>query len=78
MNRPLILSVGFMDNMAWIFYAYSMLSIPVAIATGISESYIVLASLLGLWLNRERLRHHQFVGLLVAVIGAILLAMTLE
>lgn len=77
-NRPLILSVGFMGNMAWIFYAYSMLFIPVAIATGISESYIVLASLLGLWLNRERLRRHQFVGLLVAVVGAILLAMTLE
>lgn len=77
-NRPLILSVGFVDNMAWIFFAFSMLTVPVAIATGISESYIVLASLLGLWLNREKLRRHQFVGLLVAVAAVILLAMTLE
>ena len=77
-NRPLILSVGFIDNMAWIFYAYSTLTIPVAIATAISESYIVLAALLGLWLNRERLRQHQFIGLIIAVVGAILLATTLE
>lgn len=77
-NKPLILSVGFLDEMAWVFYAYSMISIPVAIATGISEAYIVLASLLGLWLNRERLYRHQFVGLIIAVIGVVLLAMTLE
>lgn len=78
MNKPLILSVGLIDNMAWIFFSYSMVVIPVAIATGISESYIVLASLLGLWLNRERLVRHQFVGLVVAVGAAVALALTLE
>lgn len=77
-NKPLILSVGFIDNMAWIFYSYSTLSIPIAIATGISESYIVLAALLGLWLNREKLHRHQVAGLIIVVIGAVCLAMTLE
>ena len=77
-NKPLILSVGFLDQLAWVLYSYSMLFIPVAIATGISESYIVLASLLGLWLNRERLRNHQFAGLIITVLAAIALAMTLE
>ncbi len=77
-NKPLIFSVGFMDNMAWIFYAYSTLTIPIAITTAISESYIVLASLLGLWLNRERLHRHQFVGLIIAVAAAVTITMTLE
>lgn len=77
-NKPLIFSVGFMDNTAWVFYAYSTLTIPIAITTAISESYIVLASLLGLWLNRERLHRHQLIGLLIAVAAAALLAMTLE
>lgn len=76
-NTPLIISVGFMDNIAWIFFAYSVLTIPVAITTAISESYIVLASLLGLWLNRERLRRHQIVGLIVAAGAAVFLALTL-
>ncbi len=77
-SRPLILAVGFIDNMAWIFYAYSTLTIPIAIATAISESYIVLAVLLGLWLNHERLRRHQSLGLVIAVAAAIALASTLE
>lgn len=76
-NKPLIFSVGLIDNLAWIFYTYSTLTIPIAIATAISESYIVLASLLGLWLNRERLRRHQMVGLLITVLAAIALALTL-
>jgi len=72
--KKLIISVGIIDNLAWVFYAYATLYIPIAIAVGISESYIVLASGLGLMLNREKLRPHQFLGLILAVVAVILLA----
>lgn len=77
-HAPLIFGVSIIDNIAWIAFAYSTLSIPIAIATSISESYIVLAALLGLTLNREKLQSHQYVGLAVTPIAAILLSLTLK
>ena len=73
-SKRLIISVGIIDNLAWVFYAYATLYIPIAIATGISESYIALASGLGLMLNREKLKPHQFFGLILAVMAVITLA----
>jgi drug/metabolite transporter (DMT)-like permease len=76
-NKKLVLGVSFFDNAAWIAYTYSMLFIPIAIATGISEGYIVLSSGLGIYINKEKLKAHQFLGLLMAIVGAIVLAFTL-
>ncbi|MFH0818844.1 MAG: DMT family transporter [Patescibacteria group bacterium] len=73
-NRKLLLSVGFIDNMAWIAFAYSVLYIPIAIATSISESYVIIAAGLGLYLNKERLKKHQIIGLGACVIAVIFLA----
>lgn len=73
-SKGLIIGVGVIDNLAWIFYAYATLYIPIAIAVGISESYIALASGLGLMLNREKLKPHQFLGLILAVVAVIVLA----
>jgi len=77
-HAPLLFGVSIIDNIAWVAFAYSTLSIPIAIATSISESYIVLAALLGLTLNREKLKNHQYVGLAVTPLAAILLSMTLK
>ena len=77
-NKRLIIGVSIVDNLAWVAYAYSMLYIPIAIATGISESYIALAAALGLIINREKLRQHQWLGLILALGCAIILAFTLE
>lgn len=77
-HTALILGVSFVDNMAWIAFAYSTLSIPIAIATSISESYIIIAALLGLTFNREKLKRHQYIGLALTPIAAILLAVTLK
>ncbi|MFZ2969864.1 MAG: DMT family transporter [Minisyncoccia bacterium] len=73
-KKKLILSVGLFDNLAWIAYSYSTLYIPIAIATGISESYIAIASSLGIILNKEKLKRHQYIGLTVTILGAIALA----
>jgi drug/metabolite transporter (DMT)-like permease len=77
-NKSLILGVSLFDNAAWIAYTYSMSYIPIAIATGLSEGYIVLSSCLGLFINKERLKIHQLFGLAVCVVAAIALAYTVE
>lgn len=64
---PLILAVSFFDNVAWIAFSASALFLPLAIATGISESYIVLAALLGIIFNREKLKRHQWIGFIIVV-----------
>ncbi|MBI4600078.1 DMT family transporter [Candidatus Uhrbacteria bacterium] len=75
---PLLFGVSIIDNIAWVAFAYSTLFIPIAIATSISESYIVLAALLGLTVNKEKLKFHQYVGLTVTPFAAILLSVTLK
>lgn len=73
-NPKLVLTVSVLDNMAWIAFAFAMTLIPIAIAVAISESYIALAALLGLLINKEMLFKHQKVGLVMALISAVILA----
>jgi drug/metabolite transporter (DMT)-like permease len=73
-NKKLILSVSIIDNLAWIAYAYSTVYIPIAVATSISEGYIALAAGLGLIFNKEKLKNHQIIGLIIAVVSVITLA----
>lgn len=77
-NHWLIAAVGMADTAAWVGYSASALYIPIGIATGLTESYIALAALLGLVFNGERIRLHQKIGLVVAMIAAIALAFTVE
>ena len=62
------------DNVAWVAFAGATTLIPIGIATAISESYIALAVLLGLTLNREHIKTHQKVGLVLAIGGVIVLS----
>ncbi len=73
-NSKTVLAVSIFDNAAWIFFAFAMTLIPIAIAVALSESYIALAALLGLVINRERLLKHQLVGLVLTLVSAIILA----
>jgi len=73
-EKKLILGIGFFDNLAWISYSYSMLYAPIAIATSISQSYLVIVASLGIILNKERLKRHQYFGLVITILGAITLA----
>lgn len=73
--KALIFSVSFFDNLAWLSFAGSMVFIPVGIATGISESYVALAAILGIAINHERLKKHQWVGLVLCVLSVMLLAL---
>lgn len=59
------------DNAAWAGFALAVPLIGIALTTTISESYIALAALLGVFVNGERLRAHQFLGASIAITGVI-------
>lgn len=76
-NYTLIFGVSVLDNLAWVSFTYSTLYTHIAIATSISESYIAIAALLGLVINKEKLHFHQYTGLVLALTAGILLALTI-
>jgi drug/metabolite transporter (DMT)-like permease len=73
-NKSVLLQMSVADKAAWVAFAFAMSLAPIGIAVALSESYIIIAVLLGLTLNRERLALHQKIGLIIAVAGAIALA----
>lgn len=73
-NSGLLLSMCISDNIAWVAFAYAMTLAPIAVATALSESYIIVAVLLGLAVNKEKLQAHQKIGLAGAILSAITLA----
>jgi len=75
-NALLIFGMSVSDNLAWVAYAASTLYLPIGLATGLTESYIALAAVLGIFFNKERLVRHQQIGLIIALATAITLAFT--
>jgi drug/metabolite transporter (DMT)-like permease len=73
-NAALMVGVGVLDSVAWLAYALSATAVPIIIAGVLSEGYIVLAVLLGVIVNRERLTMRQGLGILVAMTGAAILS----
>lgn len=66
------------DNVAWLAYAFAVALAPIGIATALTESYIIITVLLGIWVNKEKLQRHQKMGLFIAISCAILLAFFLS
>lgn len=73
-NKKLALSLAFVDNAAWICYAYAASIAPIAVVVAISESYIAIAVLLGVIINKERLNLHQTIGIILAISAAVMLS----
>lgn len=73
----LILPMVILDNLAWIAFAFSMVYAPIGITVALSESYIIIAVMLGIFINKERLERHQKLGLVLALVSAIILAATI-
>ncbi len=70
----ILLPTGILDKAAWVAFAFSMTLAPIAIAVALSESYIIVAVILGLAINKEKLELHQKFGLGLAVFSALVLA----
>lgn len=64
----LIFITSVLDNLAWIFFAMATVLIPISIATTISQSYIAVAVLLGIFLNKEKINNYQGVGIILTII----------
>lgn len=73
-NPTLITAVCILDNTAWACFAFACSVIPLIIALALSESYIALACVLGIFFNRESLTRYQFLGLIIAIPSAIAIA----
>lgn len=73
-HSQLILITSIIDIFAWIFYAYSTTLIPISIAVTISESFIIITTILGFLISHEKVQWHQVLGIGISVIGIILLS----
>lgn len=71
--RP-VAAQSFFDNIAWIAYAFAVREIPVSITIGITESYVVLSTILGISLNKERLSPKQTLGVVLTLASILMLA----
>lgn len=76
-QKKIILAESIFDTLAWVFFAIAMVEIPVSMATAISESYPAIAVLLGILVNREIVKKHQILGMIIALISSVALAMLL-
>ena len=73
-SKRALLQVSLLDNFGWIAFALAATLIPIGIAVALSESYIALAAVLGLLINKEILLRYQKIGLVISVVSAIALA----
>ncbi|MBP7831841.1 MAG: DMT family transporter [Candidatus Pacebacteria bacterium] len=70
----MLLMMSIFDNVAWVAFVAAMTLAPIGIVVALTESYIIIVVILGLIVNKEKLAHHQKIGLIVAVAAAIFLA----
>ncbi|MBI5037547.1 MAG: DMT family transporter [Candidatus Kerfeldbacteria bacterium] len=75
--RPIALQ-GVLDNAAWVGFAAAVQVLPISITIAITESYIALAALLGILINKEKLQRHQYIGIAITLIAAVVLAVVSE
>lgn len=75
-NAAIIIPMCIADKVAWVAFVFAMTLAPIAIATALSESYIIFAVILGIFVNKEKLFFHQRIGLVGAIAVAITLAIT--
>ena len=71
----LIAWVSAVDLAAWLFYAFAVENEELSITIAITESYIVIALILGVIVNKEKIRPLQYLGAALAIIGSIAIGM---
>ena len=71
----LIALVSAIDLAAWLFYAFAVEKEELSITIAITESYIVIALILGVIINKEKIRPLQYMGATLAIIGSIVIGL---
>lgn len=72
----LVFWMALLDVGAWVLYAFALVQYKLAIVTAITESYVGVALILGLWVNKEKIKAHQLVGATVAFIASLILVLS--
>jgi drug/metabolite transporter (DMT)-like permease len=73
-----LVGLSILDTGAWVGFTTAATIIPISITAAITEGYIIIAILMGLIVNHERLRKHQKMGVVLAATGILLLALTIR
>ena len=73
-NKKVLLQMSILDKVAWVAFAFAMTLAPIGVVVALSESYIIIAVILGLAVNKEKIKSHQKLGLILSIASAIILA----
>jgi len=60
--KYIILIMGIFDTLAWVTYAFATTFREVGIITAITESYPAICIMLRVWINKEKVNWHQYLG----------------
>ncbi|MDP2944318.1 MAG: DMT family transporter [bacterium] len=67
----LILITGILDTLGWLFYALALIKEELSIITAIVAGYAVVAMILGIKFNQEKINVWQYLGAIFILGGAI-------
>ena len=74
-NRRLILTIGILDTLAWILFAFAVEKRELAVTIAITESYPAISLLLGIVVNKERISKYQIVGVTATIAASFIMGM---
>lgn len=75
--KRIIIPMAILDTAAWIFYSHALSGYNMGIITAITESYPVIGIILGMTINKEKVKGYQFIGGIITIISSIILALTI-
>jgi len=75
LNWRLILIMVIIDLLAWLAYTFAVAKEELAITISITESYVVIALILGVIINKEKIKIVQYVGALLAIGSSLLIGL---
>ncbi len=75
-NWRLVLLMIIIDLLAWTSYVFAVAKEELAITIAITESYVVIALILGVIVNKEKIKKLQYFGATIAVVCSLLIGFT--
>ena len=72
--RSLVVPMTIVDIAAWLFYVFAVKDSALSVTIIITQSYPVVAALLAISLNHERLRWYQYGGIILAMGASIFIS----
>jgi len=75
--KLMMLFMGLTATFAWLFYFMAVAKEKIAVVTAITEIYPAISVTLGVLINKEKIKHHQVIGIILAIVSAVILGFTL-